>query len=148
MKDYEPDYVYLIPVSYKRKEVFFEEITQVPARLRGAILTDVEKKDDIYFSITSYNDTVLYEATGNNDIFDIVIDTPGRIKISFSNKFASKDMKVMFTMNTGQNHILSKENLNFTDGKLNNLKDFMNRFEVEFKFSRHSHNEKFESIDF
>ncbi len=148
MKDYEPEYVYLIPVAYKRKEVFFEEIIQVPARLRGAILTDSKKKDDIYFSITSNNDTLLYEVTGNNDIFDFIIDTPGRIKINFSNKYASKDMKVLFTLNTGQNPILSKENLNFTDSKLNNLIDFMKRFGVEFKFSRHSHNEKFDSIYF
>ena len=84
MSDFEPDYVYMIPVAYKRKETFFEEIITVPARIRGAFITDNEKKDKIYFSITSMNDTVLYEATTNENIFDFEIITIGRIKINFT----------------------------------------------------------------
>jgi hypothetical protein len=135
----------MIPVAYKRKEVFYEEITTVPARIRGAFITDDEKKDKVLFHISSMNDTVLYEATNNEHIFDFEITTTGRIKINFTNKYVNRDIKVTFTMTTGQNPILNKESLNFTDSKLDNLIDFINKFGLEFKFSRNSHLEKFNS---
>jgi hypothetical protein len=51
MKDYEPDYVYMIPVGYKKKEIFYENITHVPVTIRGAFLTDEDKKDKIEFEV-------------------------------------------------------------------------------------------------
>ncbi len=146
MSDFEADYVYMISVAYKRKETYFEEITTVPARIRGAFVTDDNKNHKIYFSITSMNDTVLYEATDNTNIFDFQINTIGRIKINFTNKYVNRDLKITFTLNSAQNPILKKENLNFTETKLNNLIDFLKKFGVEFKFTRNTHSEKFNSI--
>ena len=51
MKDYEPDYVYMIPVGYKKREIYYENITHVPVIIRGAFLTDEDKKDKIDFEV-------------------------------------------------------------------------------------------------
>lgn len=51
MKDYEPDYVYMIPVGYRKREVYYENITHVPVTIRGAFLTDEDKKDRIEFEV-------------------------------------------------------------------------------------------------
>lgn len=51
MKDYEPDYVYMIPIGYKKKEIYYENITHVPVTIRGAFLTDEDKKDKIEFAV-------------------------------------------------------------------------------------------------
>ena len=51
MKDYEPDYVYMIPVGYRKHEIFYENITHVPVTVKGAFLTDEDKKDKIEFEV-------------------------------------------------------------------------------------------------
>jgi len=53
MSDYEPTYVYMIPIGQRKKEIFYEDITIVPARIRGAFLTDEEKKDKVDFEVKS-----------------------------------------------------------------------------------------------
>ena len=54
MSDYDSDYVYLIPLKYKSTEVYFENILNVPARLRGAFIIDEETQNKIDFEILSY----------------------------------------------------------------------------------------------
>jgi hypothetical protein len=143
MSDYEPDYVYMIPIAYKAKEVFFEQITNVPARIRGAFLTDDEKKDKIDFAILDDRDVMLYQASANEQIFDFKVDRAGKLKIVFHNKYLNGDIKVTFTMNTDQNPILKKESLSFTESKLDSLVDFIKKFNLEFRFNRNANREKF-----
>ena len=145
MIDYEPDYVYMIPVAYNSKEIFYEDLKTVPARIRGAFLTDEEKKDKIDFKFIDSENKVIYEASGNAKIFDFVVNTPGKYKIVFDNSFLNKDIKITFTMNSDQNPILKKDNLTFTESKLDTLIDFIKKFNLEFRFSRNSHKEEFSS---
>jgi len=51
MSDYEPDFVYMIPLDYKSSDVFYQNITYITQdfKLRGAILVDEEKKESIDF---------------------------------------------------------------------------------------------------
>lgn len=118
MADYEPDYVYMIPIAYKTKEIFFENITHVPARIRGAFLSDEEKKDQVDFEILGPHEEVVYRNTTNECLFDFTVNTPGRYKIYFNNRYVNSDIRITFTMNTGQNPILKKEDLSFSDQKL------------------------------
>jgi hypothetical protein len=146
MSDYEPDYVYMIPISYKTKEIFYENITTVPVRIRGAFLTDEETKDRINFEIVGPNNEILYHNTTNECIFEFVAQTPGKYMIVFNNKYMNNDIKVTFTMNSGQNPILKKEDLSFTDQKLENLQNFIKRFNLEFKMNRNIHQERYKRI--
>lgn len=51
MKDYEPEYVYMIPLAHKKQELYYENISSVPAYVRGAFLTDDDKKDKVDFEV-------------------------------------------------------------------------------------------------
>lgn len=146
MGDYEPDYVYMIPLSYKTKEYFYENITHVPARIRGAFLTDEEKRDRIDFEIIDPKNTVVYHNSTNECIFDITVNEPGKYIIAFNNRYVNSDIRVTFTMNTGQNPILKKGDLSIADTKLDSLLRFIKHFNVEFKFSRAVHSERFNRV--
>ena len=145
MSDYEPDYVYMIPLSYRVKEVYYENITNVPARLRGAFLTDEEKKDRIDFEIVGPRGDVKYHNSTNECIFDFNVTDIGRYMIIFNNRHVNKDIKVTFTQNTGQNPILQKEHLDFSEQKLDNLLNFIKRFNLEFKMNKNIHQERYKS---
>jgi len=146
MSDYEPDYVYMIPLGYKTKEYYYENITHVPARIRGAFLTDEEKKDQIEFEIVGPNNDVKYFNNTNECIFDFNVTDIGKYTIVFNNRYVNSDVKVTFTMNTGQNPILKKADLSFADQKLDNLISFIQKFKLEFKFNRNIHVERYKKI--
>lgn len=145
MSDYEPDYVYMIPVGYKSREVFFEDIVKTPVLVRGAFITDQDIKDRIDFRITGPNDYTIYHNATNECIFEFNVINPGRYMLAFTNTFVNSEIKVTFTMSTGQNAILKKEDLTFSDTKLEGLYSFVKRVGVEAKMNRNSHLEKFKS---
>ncbi len=146
MSDYEPDYVYMIPLNYKTKEYYYENITNVPARLRGAFLTDEEKKDRVEFEIIGPNNDIKYYNVTNECIFDFNVTEIGRYTIVFNNKFINTDIKVTFTMNTGQNPMLKKDDLSISDQRLDGIMKFIDNYKTEFKFSRKIHYERYRKI--
>lgn len=145
MSDYEPDYVYMIPVGYKSQEVFWEDFVKTPARVRGAFITDQDQKDRIDFRVTGPNNHQVYHNQTNECVFEFYVQHPGRYMITFSNPFVNSEVKVTFTMSTGQNAILKKEDLTFSDLKLESLFSFLRKFDVEYKMSRNSHTERYKS---
>lgn len=146
MGDYEPDYVYMIPLAYKTKEFFYENITHVPARFRGAFLTDEEQKDRIDLEIIGPKGDLQYYNSTNECIFDFNVTDVGKYTIVFNNRYINSEIKATFTMNTGQNNILKKDDLSFTEKKLDNLLHFIKKFNLEFKFNRNSHRERYKKI--
>lgn len=146
MSDYEPDYVYMIPLKYKSREVYYETIETVPVTIRGAFMTDEEKSDTIDFQIIDPSNNIIYHNSTNVCIFNMQITQPGRYQIVFNNRYVNSDLKVTFTMKNGQNSILKKEDLSISNQKLDNLLNFVQRFDLEFKFNRNMHNDRYRSI--
>lgn len=145
MSDYDSDYVYLLPLKYKSAEVYYENITTVPARLRGAYIIDEESQNKIDFEILDPNNTRVYFNSSHQCIFDFNVTKAGRYSIVFNNRYVNSELRVTFTMNTGQNIILKKDDLTVTEQKLDNLMAFIKRFNVEFKFNRNIHQERYKS---
>lgn len=145
MSDYEPDYVYMIPLGYKSREQYYENITTVPARIRGAFIVDEEQRDQIDFEVLNSRNEVVYFNTSNECIFDFTAIEPGRYKLIFNNRYVNSEIKVTFTMNTSQNPILKKQDLSISEQKLDNLIGFIKRFNLEFKLSRNVHQERYKS---
>lgn len=145
MSDYEADYVYMIPLKYKSKEVYYETIETVPVNIRGAFMTDEEKEDTIDFLIIDPSNNIIYKNSTNVCIFNLEITQPGRYQIVFNNRYVNTDLKVTFTMKNGQNSILKKEDLSISNQKLDNLLNFIQRFDLEFKFNRNIHNDRYKS---
>ena len=50
MSDYEPDFVYMIPIDYKTSEVFYQKFNKSPFLMRGALLVDEEKDEKVALS--------------------------------------------------------------------------------------------------
>jgi len=145
MWNYDPEYVYMFPVAYKNREIFFENITKVPAHIRGAFLLDEEKKDEIEFSVYSPSESLVLLNTTSSFIFDFNATVPGSYKIVFDNRYSNTDMKVTFTMNTGQNEILKKEDLSATEEKQKVLLDFMSGYSLQLKMRGNAHHLRYKS---
>jgi hypothetical protein len=131
MYDYEPTYVYMIPVKAKGTEKFYENFSKVPKKIRGAFLTEDTKNEKIEFAVLSPQNKLIYKNFTSECIFEFEVKTPGEYSIRFRNIEGNKEIKVTFTMNTAQEEVLSKEHLSFSEKKLESLYHFMNTIKVE-----------------
>ena len=145
MSDYESDYLYVIPLNKNTEEIYYEDIEMVPARVRGAFFIEEEgNKIDVY--IRSEDNKIVFSALAvNQRVFDFKIFVKGKYTISFINKYSSNQIKVTFTMSTGQNDVLMKKDLSQTERKLDQLLHDIKRFNIEFKFNRNLHEKRFNS---
>jgi hypothetical protein len=145
MSDYEPDYVFMIPLRYKNKQTFYETIETVPVKIRGAYMTDEDKENHIDFKIVDPDGQVIHQVSSNVSIFELELTKRGRYKIIMNNKYVNSEINVTFTMRNSQNSIIKKEHLDNSNKKLDNLMDFMNKFDLEFKFNRNIHDNRYKS---
>ena len=148
MTDYEPDYVYMIPLNVDSKEEYFEKIDSLPSKFRGAFMTDEDKDNSIDFQIYDPDNNLIYSNSTNTCIFNVEANKIGRYRILFNNKYANSVLKVTFTMRHGQNSFLKKDDLNISNQKLESLNNFIERFDLEFKFNRNIHNDRYKSKNF
>jgi hypothetical protein len=147
MIDYDSDYVYLIPIAYKTNEVYYETISKVPARLRGAFILDENEDKKIELRIIGPDNKKVYSQASHMGIFDFNVTKVGRYKIELHNKFINSEVKVTFTMSTGQNVVLKKDDLSQTEKNLEKLLQFIKRFNVEYKVSKNLHFIRFAKIN-
>lgn len=138
MSDYEPDFVYMIPLDYKTSEVFYQNITNAPFKLRGALLIDEDKKENIDFRIESPSGKIVYKNTTGQCIFNIDIYEKGIYKFYFDNKYENNEIRVTFTLNSGNNNVLKKTDLSFAEQKANALLDFLKKLRTERKLKNNS----------
>jgi hypothetical protein len=89
MSDYQPDFVNIIPIPFRRKEIFYEEIKIVPSRIRGAFLIDETKNEKIDFELIDPLGRVLITKTASHEIFDFEAVVKGVYKILFTNDYVS-----------------------------------------------------------
>ncbi len=145
MSDYEPEYVYMIPVAYKKKEIYYENINKVPAKVKGAYLLDEEKKENIDLFIYAPSGNLVHYASKSFDIFELNLTEAGAYRVVFDNRYSNSDLKITFTMNTGQNPILKKEDLSIADEKLQSILKFMKSYSMSLKMRRNLHTSRFKS---
>ena len=136
MMDYESQYVYIIPVGYKKIATFYENVSEVPSRFRGAYFVDDTGKERVEFKITDPHKKILYHNTTFGSIFDFNVTEKGLYEISFNNKFTNSEIKPTFTMNSGQNLKLEKQTLNKTESKLDDLIQFLQNYKTSDQMVR------------
>ena len=146
MSDYESTYVYMIPVPYKSSQVFYENITTVPARLRGAFIVAEATKEKIEFKIKGPKGNTLYSNVTNAAIFELNVTEQGLYEINFNNRYKNSELRPTFTMNPGQNEILKKKDINKTEEKLEQLISFLKNFGTEDKLKRNIHRKRAEKL--
>ena len=138
MSDFISQYIYLIPVPYKKEIDYYEIITQIPCVMRGAFLyEDANSENDVIdFKIISPNNTILYEVSSIGSIFSLNITQKGIYKLLFYNKYINKEINPTLIMNTGQNLVVEKENLSETEKKFDKVISFLIKHEQENKMNR------------
>ena len=132
MFDYEPDFVYMIEVDYKKKEIFYETVDKIPTRFRGAILVD-DDNQGIEIRIYSPSNVLVYQNATIHDIFEFSPKELGSYKIIFDNKYVNHALRLTFTLSTGQNEVVKKEHMTIVEEKVQGLVNFMNHNELNHK---------------
>jgi hypothetical protein len=138
MPDFVSQYIYLIPVPYKKKVILYENITRVPCRMRGAfLLEEAESENDkIAFRIIAPNETVIFESYSIGSIFTLNLVDPGLYTIFFKNKKNRKEVQPTLIMNAEQNLVVEKETLSKTEKKLDEILQAFQKFGQETKLNR------------
>ena len=146
MMDYESQYVYIIPVGYKKIATFYENVSEVPSRFRGAYFVDDTGKERVEFKITDPHKKILYHNTTFGSIFDFNVTEKGLYEISFNNKFTNSEIKPTFTMNSGQNLKLERQTLNKTESKLDDLIQFLQNYKTSDQMVRNMKRKRYAKL--
>ena len=138
MNDYISQYIYIVPLPYKKEIDYYEMISQVPSLMRGAFLNEEanSENDIIDFKIISPNNTIIFQASSIGSIFSLNLTEKGIYKLLFYNKVNKKEVYPTLIMNTGQNLIVEKENLSKTEKKFYRIISFLMKHEQENKMNR------------
>ena len=145
MVDYNSDYDYNIPLRPRVQEIYFENVTTVPSKFKGAFLISDETTDKIEFIVKDPNDRIIYQVIKHHDIFEIPLRLAGKYSIIFNNKISKSNLVTIFTMNTGQNNLLNAKDLSKTEQKLEALNSVIKKFNLEFKFGHDIHSKRYKS---
>lgn len=145
MADYEPHYVYNLPISSKKYIQLFEDIEVIPARIRGAFITNEDENDKIDFTILMENQGIFYHNITNQAIFDFEIKRKGKMRIEFHNRYVDRELSVTFTMDSAQNPILKSHHLSPAEEKLTELSNFFNMISLEDDILRKNFQERIKS---
>jgi hypothetical protein len=145
MSDYDSEYDYNIPLRPRIQEIYYENITTVPTKFKGAFIISDESTDKIEFIVKDPNFKIIYQVIKHHDIFEIPITMAGKYTIIFNNKIAKTHLVVTFTMSTGQNSVLNTKDLTKTEQKLESLNTVIKKFNLEFKFGHDIHTNRYKS---
>ena len=145
MVNYNSDYDYNIPLRPRIQEIYYENVTTVPAIFKGAFIISDESTDKIEFIIKDPNNKNIYQVTKHHDVFEVPIRLVGKYTIIFNNRISKTNLMVTFTMNNGQNNPLNAKDLTKTEQKLEALNTVIKKFNLEFKFGHDIHTKRYKS---
>ena len=145
MINYNSDYDYNIPLRPRIQEIYYENVTTVPAIFKGAFIISDESVDKIEFIIKDPNNRIIYQVTKHHDIFEVPIKLVGKYTIIFNNRISKANLMVTFTMNSGQNNPINAKDLTKTEQKLESLNTVIKKFNLEFKFGHDIHTKRYQS---
>ena len=94
MINYNSDYDYNIPLRPRIQEIYYENVTTVPAIFKGAFIISDESVDKIEFIIKDPNNRIIYQVTKHHDIFEVPIKLVGKYTIIFNNRISKANLMV------------------------------------------------------
>ena len=145
MIDYNSEYDYSIPLRPRIQEIYYENVTTVPSKFKGAFIISEETTDKIEFIVKDPKNKIIYQATNHHAIFEIPIEIKGIYTIIFNNRISNGNLMITFTMNTGQNQLINAKDLTKTQTKLETLNKVIKKFNLEFKFGHDIHTRRYKS---
>ena len=145
MVNYNSDYDYTIPLRPRIQEIYYENVTTVPAMFKGAFIISDESTDKIELIIKDPNNKIIYQVTKHHDVFEVPIRLVGKYTIIFNNRISKTNLMVTFTMNNGQNNPINAKYLSKTEQKMEALNTVIKKFNLEFKFGHDIHSKRYKS---
>ena len=145
MIDYNSEYDYNIPLRPRIQEIYYENVTTVPSKFKGAFIISEETTDKIEFIVKDPKNKIIHQVTNHHDIFEIPIEIKGIYTIIFNNRISNGNLMITFTMNTGQNQLINAKDLTKTQTKLETLNKVIKKFNLEFKFGHDIHTRRYKS---
>lgn len=145
MIDYNSEYDYTIPLRPRIQEIYYENVTTVPSKFKGAFIISDESTDKIEFIVKDPTNKIIYKVTKHHDVFEIPIELKGKYTIIFNNRISNGNLMITFTMNTGQNQLINAKDLTKTQTKLETLNTVIKKFNLEFKFGHDIHTRRYKS---
>lgn len=145
MVNYNSDYDYNIPLRPRIQEIYYENVTTVPAMFKGAFIISDESTDKIELIIKDPNNKIIYQVTKHHDVFEVPIRLVGKYTIIFNNRISKTNLMVTFTMNNGQNNPINAKDLSKTEQKMEALNTVIKKFNLEFKFGHDIHSKRYKS---
>ncbi len=145
MIDYNSEYDYTIPLRPRIQEIYYENVTTVPSKFKGAFIISEESTDKIEFIVKDPKDKIIYQVIKHHDVFEIPIEIKGKYTIIFNNRISNGNLMITFTMNTGQNQLINAKDLTKTQTKLETLNKVIKKFNLEFKFGHDIHTRRYKS---
>lgn len=138
MSDFHSQYIYSIPIKYKSRVDFYENITKVPCVFQGAFLYDEAKllTDVIDFEIIAPNTSIIFKRSSIGAVFSLNLTHKGIYTISFHNRVNNREVRPILIANSGQNLIIGKENLSETEKKLDSIISFLHQYDQDTKIMR------------
>lgn len=145
MIDYNSEYDYTIPLRPRIQEIYYENVTTVPSKFKGAFIISEESTDKIEFIVKDPKDKIIYQVIKHHDVFEIPIEIKGKYTIIFNNRISNGNLMITFIMNTGQNQLINAKDLTKTQTKLETLNKVIKKFNLEFKFGHDIHTRRYKS---
>ena len=138
MSNFVSQYIYTIPINKRTLVEYYENITKAPCLLQGAFIFDEAKneKEVIDFKIIAPNRSVIFQTSDIASIFSIQIYEKGLYTFQFYNRVVNREIRPTLMVNSGQNLILEKANLSGTEGKLEKIVAFLQKYEQDRKLTR------------
>ena len=141
MADYEPEFIYQIPIESLGVLEFYQEIKVESDSIKGAFLVPDLKDGEFYFQIQNEKSEKLFESTKKGQIFQLEGKKNQLLRIIFTNK-TEEDLIITFTMNTHYNTLVKKHEVTEVDEKMNELVTLINRLNLEMKIKRNTQDER------
>ena len=145
MQDFKYEYLYYIPINPRDQEIYYENVKTVPTTFKGAFFISDESTNQIEFIIKNSYGKIIHKAIGHYNIFEFNITEADRYSITFRNNLSKEKIVITFIMNTGQNNILNPKDLTNTEKKMEALEAVIKTFNMEFKFTRDIHTQRYKS---
>lgn len=141
MGDYQEDILFTTMLFPDKPKFFYEEITEsmVNNTIKGAFIIEGNRKEDNVKMIIFQDNNVINQLEGKQQVFSFKVNEPKVLVISLISK---TQVKLTFTIGTGKSNLVTKDHIQYSDEKLDNLLTFLNNFKLEKKILGIKHNDR------
>lgn len=145
LSDFKPEYFYTFEIHVKKKFTFYETIDK-PTDIKGFYIVQGKYGERVTLLVKELETgNVYYDNTSSEHIFNFKLYKLGKYEFIFDNRFINNPITIIFSIETGQNQVLSNSELEKTHHKITSLDNYMKSVFVDQEILRNKFNERVKS---